>query len=174
MSALGYALSTMSETDVGGPVRGVVLADGTDVLAEADRCWPDARAAARPFWRRFQRGRLRARPEVTIRRRRRGDHVTGRCYLDASRRVVVTLPMQAGLAEASFVLLHELAHAALPADARHGEAFRLTLAGAAAGRWPELAGVLAHPPRTARGLDRLILAELRDLTGVPSAGASPR
>lgn len=163
----------MSETHGGGSARRVVLTDGTDVLREADRCWPHALTAARPHWRRFQRGRLRTRPEVTVRRRRRGDHVTGRCYLDASRRVVVTLPLRAGLAEASFVLLHELTHAALPADVRHGEAFRVTLAEAAVARWPALAPALARPPRTARGLDRLILAELRTLTGVPAAGASP-
>lgn len=100
-----------------------------------------------------------------MRRRHAGDHLTGRCYMDEARRVVVTLPLAAGLPEATFLLLHELTHAALPARVRHGAAFREALAAAAVLRWPSLAQPMSAPPRTARGLDRLLLAELRARLG---------
>lgn len=156
-----------------GTGRGV-LADGTVVHAEAVTIWPHALAAAAAHWRRFERGRRRSCPPVTVRRRHRGTHLTGRCHLDRERRVVVTLPASAGLAEASFLLLHELSHAALPARARHGIEFRETFAQATSTRWPALAGILAPVPRTARGLDRLVLGALSDLLSGPVPSDAPR
>lgn len=151
-----------------------VLADGTVVHDEAAVIWPHAAAAGAAHWRRFERGRRRSCPPITVRRRHRGTHLTGRCHLDRERRVIVTLPASAGLAEASFILLHELSHAALPARARHGAEFRETFAQATSARWPALAGLLAPVPRTARGLDRLVLGALSDLLSDRAPGDAPR
>lgn len=63
---------------------------------------------------------------VTVRQRHKGDYSTGIAY-PMQRRIIITAPdMVTGLS----VLLHELAHVAVPGDEKHGARWRECFVGA--------------------------------------------
>jgi len=73
-------------------------------------------------WKRIRRGYFV--PDINLQIRRKGTHTSGRSY---GGRIAMTLPAGCSAARACALLIHELAHEALPRNVWHAERFWLLL-----------------------------------------------